>query len=76
MPAAFFVGGGKSKKRTKALLELAQKTISEQQATIKGLQLSVGRLESKLAKQAEEIGKLKATKKQTNQPAKKQATKK
>lgn len=55
-----FIGGGKNKSGSKKALEAAEKTITEQQATIKGLQLSVGRLESKLAKQAEEIGALKA----------------
>ncbi len=66
MAVTFFVGG-KNKRGAKAILEEAQSTILEQEstiaeqgATIKGLQMSVGRLESKLAKQAEEIGALKA----------------
>lgn len=62
MTATFFVGGN-NKRAARVLLEEAEKTILEQGATIKGLQLAVGRLESKLAKQAEEIGALKAEEK-------------
>lgn len=72
-----FLGGGKNKRGVKAALDAAEKTIAERDATIKGLQLTVGRLESKLAKQAEEIGKLKAeAKKTTTAPAKKTTPKK